>query len=225
MVKKHNTTEITTIAESDDISQKGARFIIKTLYTKLLQNPVIKESEPYIQKPDKAKVSIKETIVSNFVMIGFLVIIICIVSFMVFNNSENIDTNTKQEITNINLDDTDNNNVNINNSHSSKISAEDEIKLRQFKDKVQQLFDQLMIFKNEKDFQEVGFAVCCKYNKWMKDVEALVGTPEAELFNTRDYYLVNELGQLGRDYIHLEGRESEYTNWNKKRLIEALKEK
>ena len=182
-------------------------------------NPKIKKEYPLQNTANETP--IQDFIISNF-MIIFVLIVACIIAFMISNQSgsTSYDSNSKQstqsESSSPSYD---------NNSDQSKITAEDEIKLKHFKGKVQILFDQLMIFKNDKYFQEVGFGGCCKYNKWMKDVEALVGTPEAELFNNRDYYLVNELGQLGRDYIHLEGRESEYTNWNKKRLIEALKEK
>lgn len=221
LTKNSKKTEITTIAESDDISQKGARFIIKTFYTTLLQNPIIKES-----KPDKVKESIKESIGSNVAMFVFIIIVVCLGFFIVLHNSEknNIDKTTKQEITISNLDDSENNNAIVNDNYQSKISAEDEIKLKQFKNKVQILFDQLMIFKNKSDFQEYGFDENYKYNKWMKEVQSLMGTPEAELFNNRDYYLVNELAVLGLKYIRLEGKETEYTNWNKERLIEALKE-
>lgn len=185
-------------------------------------NPHFKISHSGQKKYPTPNNSKKTTI--QYFTITFSVFVVCIIIFIISNYSSNNNqnTNTKQEITNSSLDDSDLNNLNSSESYQSNISAEDEKKLREFKGKVLVLFNQLMVFKNEKDFQEVGFAVCCKYQQWLLEVKSLEETPESELFNNQYGYLINELAVLGVKYIHLEGGETEYTKWNKERLMKAL---
>lgn len=42
---------------------------------------------------------------------------------------------------------------------------------KRMRDATKELYNQLMTFKDDKKFHEVGFGTCCKYNKWLVTVD------------------------------------------------------
>lgn len=99
---------------------------------------------------------------------------------------------------------------------------EDEKALRQVKQKVRVLFNSLMEFKGKSDFHNYGFGVGYKYNKWLRDVQELKNTPEANLL-LKYGFVVGDLEMLGLEYLESKGQETEYTRWSRKTISDGLK--
>lgn len=79
-------------------------------------------------------------------------------------------------------------------------------------DELASLYKELMKFKRESMFKEVGFGACCKYNPWLRQVEKM----NASSRSSRDMWLdlgvvPGDLLTLGMEYLHSKGEETEYT--------------
>ena len=99
---------------------------------------------------------------------------------------------------------------------------EDEKALRQVKQKVRALYNSLMAFKDKNDFHYYGFGVGYKYNKWLKDVQDLKNTPEANLLLGHGFG-VGDLEMLGLEYMGSKGQETEYSRWSRKTISDGLR--
>ena len=42
-------------------------------------------------------------------------------------------------------------------------------------DEIRNLYAEFQTFKNDEEFRRVGYGRCCKYHRWMKEVDALRG--------------------------------------------------
>lgn len=77
-------------------------------------------------------------------------------------------------------------------------------------DQLATLYKELMSFKREPQFQDVGFGVCCKYNSWMKRVEKLRGQGSTAMWLQLGV-LPGDLLMLGLEYVHSKGAETSFT--------------
>jgi hypothetical protein len=83
------------------------------------------------------------------------------------------------------------------------------------------LYLKLLKFKDYKEFHEVGFGVCCTYNKWLVKVSALRDKPNADrLF--KHGFVAGDIEMLGMKYMKSNGRETEYTRDMNNRLRAAF---
>ena len=72
------------------------------------------------------------------------------------------------------------------------------------------LYDELQEFKSDPEFHDVGFAVCCRFNKWFARVGELQEQSDMNLF--REVGVVpGELRQLGLEYMRSKGEPNSYT--------------
>jgi len=70
------------------------------------------------------------------------------------------------------------------------------------------LYLELMKFKNDKKFHEVGFDSCCAYNKWLLKAKALRdNTSGTDIF----IFFHGDIEKLGQAYYLSKGKETEYT--------------
>jgi hypothetical protein len=77
-------------------------------------------------------------------------------------------------------------------------------------DQLASLYKELMRFRKEPLFKQVGFGDCCKCNRWLKRVEALRERGSSEMWLTLGV-LPGDLWTLGWEYMHSKGAETEYT--------------
>jgi len=86
-----------------------------------------------------------------------------------------------------------------------------------------ELYHELKVFKNEREFKEVGFGPCCKYFGWFKRTESLRDGDRCSLetwVQQAGGVIPGDLLQLGLEYASSKGRETEYTR-NKGAEFEA----
>ncbi len=62
------------------------------------------------------------------------------------------------------------------------------------------LYEELQGFKDDPDFRQVGFAVCCKYNKWLKSAEALRDRTDVQFLAVYGFGAA-DLATLGMTYV------------------------
>jgi len=104
------------------------------------------------------------------------------------------------------------------------------------KEKVEQIFgefkllyNELLEFKDEKDFQEFGFGVGGvdyiygdkPYNDWLQSVEKLKNNPDSQLLLQKGISS-GELEQLGLAYASSKGKETEVTKSINKIFSDAI---
>ena len=77
-----------------------------------------------------------------------------------------------------------------------------------------------MSFKDDPEFHKVGFGVCCKYNKWRLEVEALRDRHKSITFAEKN--AIVDLMMLGLEYENTKGEENEYTRKTKKLIIKGF---
>jgi len=94
--------------------------------------------------------------------------------------------------------------------------------LGEAKRKVTRLYISLMNFKDNSDFHENGFAVCCKYNYWMEEVSALRHSDYSDLLENQGYSLI-DLQQIGLAYLRSNGKETDFTRYAKENSLWAIK--
>jgi len=74
------------------------------------------------------------------------------------------------------------------------------------------LYEELSEFKNDPEFHDVGFAICCRFNRWMKDVDELTEQTGIELISEVGF-LPGDLRQLGMEYMGSRGQPTSYSEW------------
>ncbi|MEY3085583.1 MAG: hypothetical protein RL037_1763 [Bacteroidota bacterium] len=80
------------------------------------------------------------------------------------------------------------------------------------KTEFKKLYKELIKFKKEKDFHELGFGVGSPYKKWFDEVDLLSNNPNCKLL-LKFGVLPGELKTLGTEYLQSRGRETEYTTF------------
>ena len=80
------------------------------------------------------------------------------------------------------------------------------------KTEFKKLYKELMKFKKEKDFHELGFGVGSPYKKWFDEVDLLSNNPNGKLL-LKYGVLPGELKTLGTEYLQSQGKETEYTTF------------
>ena len=72
------------------------------------------------------------------------------------------------------------------------------------------LYQQLMSFKSDRKFHEVGFGVCCKYSSWLNSVRDLQSKSGIDDFRSMGF-VPGDLEMLGLEYLKSRGAETSYT--------------
>jgi hypothetical protein len=83
------------------------------------------------------------------------------------------------------------------------------------------LYVELMQFKNDSKFHQVGFDRCCKYFKWLQKVKELENNPDSKLL-LQEGVVVGDLKMLGLEYAKKSGKETNYTKFINQQFKEAL---
>ena len=82
------------------------------------------------------------------------------------------------------------------------------------------LYKELQAFKDDEEFKQVGFAPCCKYNKWLKRVEALRGKTGLE-FLAKYEFVPYDIAVLGMQYVTGD-YDSDGTKWIEDKIERGL---
>lgn len=85
----------------------------------------------------------------------------------------------------------------------------------------QNLYTELLNFKDEPDFKTYGFGAGGPYNNWLKKVESLKNNPDSKLLLSKGV-VAGELEQLGLAYVTSKGQETETTEFFNKTFSEAI---
>lgn len=96
--------------------------------------------------------------------------------------------------------------------------------LKEATNEFKRLYDELLSFKDKSDFHKYGFAISYKYNRWLKEVEALMSKPGAKLLFYEKGIVTGDLQMLGFEYMRSEGKETEYSQWVRGRFKEGFKD-
>jgi len=86
----------------------------------------------------------------------------------------------------------------------------DSEKLEQGKKLLNDLYFELIEFKNKKDFHEFGFGIGGKYNTWQKSVQ---NGRNNENYNNLLKVSFGDLETLGIEYLQNKGKENDYTKF------------
>lgn len=87
------------------------------------------------------------------------------------------------------------------------------------------LLVELLDYRDNPEFQQVGFGVCCEYRKWLERVEALDDrTPELFPFDG-GFFVIGDLSQLGLDFAKSGGRQTDYTRFMAEEICPILEGK
>lgn len=98
----------------------------------------------------------------------------------------------------------------------------DKLALKLLKQKTLLLFNELLAFKDDRDFHIYGFMVDHKYYKWLNKVNILKEDPVNKLLVLNDGFVVGELSTLGMDYMRSKGQETEYSKYTKEKIKVGL---
>ena len=82
------------------------------------------------------------------------------------------------------------------------------------------LYKELQAFKDDAEFKQVGFAACCKYNKWLKRVEALRDKTGLE-FLAKYEFVPYDIAILGLSYVTGD-YDTDGTKWLEERIEKGL---
>lgn len=100
-------------------------------------------------------------------------------------------------------------------------SFADESKKQRIIEQTKALYNELMIFKNDKAFHEFGFGVGGKNHDWLDRIERIENDPDANLL-LENGIAVGEVKMLGLEYIKSKGKETEYTQFIIPEIKKAL---
>lgn len=87
--------------------------------------------------------------------------------------------------------------------------------------RTRELYLELIEFKDDPKFRQVGFAPNYKYNKWKRKVEILRKNPDSKLLIKRGV-VIGDLLMLGLEYATNGGRETDYTRFINQQFRKAL---
>ena len=83
------------------------------------------------------------------------------------------------------------------------------------------LYNDLLIFKNEKEFIEKGFGIGGPYNYWIKNVERFKNHPDSNLLIKKGF-LFGDLEILGLEYVSSKGEETEYSRYMRSTIDKTI---
>lgn len=104
-----------------------------------------------------------------------------------------------------------------------KLSTEQQKELNSTLYETKNLLDELLLFKDKEDFHIYGFGGAYKYNDWLKKAGNLKKSPYGRKIIVDYGFALGDLEMLGLEYVKTKGKETEYSNWAKKRIIEGTK--
>ena len=99
-------------------------------------------------------------------------------------------------------------------SKKPEISKE---QIAKFKKEVKKSYDELLSFKDKKEFHKIGFGKGGNYYGWLDNIEKQIDDPISKLV-LRDGLVVGEIQSMGMEYIKSKGKETETTKLFKKDL-------
>lgn len=94
--------------------------------------------------------------------------------------------------------------------HTAPMASAQELPMQEVLNKTRGLYMELLGFKGESKFHQVGFGRCCQYYKWLEKVGELQNHPNAGLLLGKEI-VVGDLKMLGLEYAKKGGVETEYT--------------
>ena len=86
---------------------------------------------------------------------------------------------------------------------------------------LRKLYGELMVFKDDAKFHEVGFGTCCEYHKCQSRVKVLRDDPRLTL---SEKVAAGDLLTLGLEYMKTKGKENNYTQFANESIKEVLEE-
>lgn len=105
----------------------------------------------------------------------------------------------------------------IQNTQDDKVSAD----VEELKATFASLFDELMGFKNNKNFHKYGFGQGGAYYSWLERVRAADNKYKG-ITQIQTGLFFGELAQVGLDYMRSKGTETEYTSFTVPTMRKAL---
>ncbi len=82
------------------------------------------------------------------------------------------------------------------------------------------LYEELQEFKHDPEFVLRGFAVCCRFNKWLKRVEALRDRTGMEFLTEYDF-VPGDIMILGMNYV-MGDYDTQGTKWLEAKIERGL---
>lgn len=98
----------------------------------------------------------------------------------------------------------------------------DSVKLAMILNELSGKYNELLEFKEKKDFLESGFGIGGPYNSWLKDVQEMRDKYDTELLNSKKGFLFGDLELLGYEYVSSKGTETDYTKFCHKSFTDAI---
>ena len=96
-------------------------------------------------------------------------------------------------------------------NHVAFAASEDEVLA-----KTKKLYMELIEFKGDQKFHNVGFGQCCQYYKWLQEVRAISNTDARKLLKYG--FVPGDIEMLGKEYMRSKGNETNYSKGMNKRL-------
>ncbi len=87
---------------------------------------------------------------------------------------------------------------------------------------IEALYNELQEFKDDPEFHEVGFAVCCRFNEWKRKVEDLRDRTGVEVLQEVGF-VPGDLLMLGMDYMRNKGQPTSYSRDMEATIAAGLK--
>ncbi|GGI56971.1 hypothetical protein [Winogradskyella haliclonae] len=85
-----------------------------------------------------------------------------------------------------------------------------------------ELYSELLRFKNKEDFKKFGFSVGGPYNDWLKKVKRLKNNPNSKKLLEKGF-VAGELESLGIAYAASKGKETSLTKFFNEIFSQGLK--
>lgn len=98
----------------------------------------------------------------------------------------------------------------FSSKNSNATDSSNKSNIQKLVEEAKVLYLELMKFKNDKEFHEVGFDSCCSYNKWLLKAEALRDNPNGMDLMFEGFF-PGDIEKLGQAYYLSKGKETEYT--------------
>ena len=93
---------------------------------------------------------------------------------------------------------------------SSDSASEEHAEFSENTKRLLALYQELCLFKDDPEFHQVGFGVCCRFNDWQKRLEELSSRTKLETFY--DIGMVpGDLSVLGLEYLTSKGQPTNYS--------------
>ena len=87
---------------------------------------------------------------------------------------------------------------------------------------IKALYNELQDFKDDPEFHEVGFGVCCRFNEWVQKVEELRDRTGVEIVQELGF-VPGDLLMLGMEYMKSKGQPTSFTRDMEATIAAGLK--